>query len=102
MLQQLGEPILHIENPVYHDDTDTAAEFLAKTRRGIDNLRTHAADLEGYSRLLMIYNKLKRWRIVWLVSLNYKIWRRKIERNLLGNNPSMKLFGFYKLGYFCS
>ena len=101
MLQQLGEPILHIQNPVYHDDTDTAAEFLAKTRRGIDNLRTHAADLQGYSRLLLTFNKLKRWRIVWLVSLGYKLFRRPIERNLLGNNPSMKLFGFYKLGYLC-
>ena len=101
MLQQLGEPILHIQNPVYHDDTDTAAEFLAKTRRGIDNLRTHAADLQGYSRLLLTYNNLKRCRIVWLVSLVYKLLRRPIERNLLGNNPSMKLFGFYKLGYLC-
>ena len=101
MLQQLGEPILHIQNPVYHDDTDTAAEFLAKTRRGIDNLRTHATDLQGYSRLLLTYNKLKRWRIVWLVLLGYKLLRRPIERNLLGNNPSMKLFGFYKLGYLC-
>ena len=102
MLQQLNEPILHIQNPVYHDDSDTAEEFLAKTRRGIDNLRTHSADLEGYSRLLLTYNKLKRCRVVWLVVLAYKLFRRPIERNLLGANPSMKLFGFYKLGYFCS
>lgn len=102
MLQQLNEPILHIQNPVYHDDSDTAEEFLAKTRRGIDNLRTHSADLEGYSRLLLTYNKLKRCRVVWLVVLTYKLFRRLIERNLQGANPSMKLFGFYKLGYLCN
>lgn len=102
MLQQFNEPILHIQNPVYHDDSDTAEEFLAKTRRGIDNLRTHSADLDGYSRLLLTYSKLKRCRVVWLVVLAYKLFRRSIEHNLLSANPSMKLFGFYKLGYFCS
>ena len=36
-LQLAAEPILHIQNPVYHDDTDTAEQFLAKTRCGIEN-----------------------------------------------------------------
>lgn len=101
-LQLAVVPILHIKNPVYHDDTDTAEQFLEKTRRGIENLKAHADELRGYSQLLQTYSKLKRCRVVWLVVLAYKLFRRSIEHNLLSANPSMKLFGFYKLGYFCS
>ena len=101
-LQLAGEPILHIQNPVYHDDTDTAEQFLAKTRRGIDNLKAHANELHNYSRLLQTYSKLQKLRLTGIVAFNFRLLRHMLERNLLSNKPTMRIFGFYKLGYLCS
>ena len=101
-LQLAGEPILHIQNPVYHNDTDTAEHFLAKTRRGIENLKAHADELRDYSQLLQTYSKLQKLHFTGIVAFKFRLLRRLLERNLLSNKPSMRLFGFYKLGYLCS
>ena len=101
-LQLAGEPILHIQNPVYHDDTDTAEQFLAKTRRGIDNLKAHAGELRDYSRLFQTYSKLQKLHLTGFVAFKFRLLRSLLERNLLSNKPSMRLFGFYKLGYLCT
>ncbi len=101
-LQMAAEPILHIQNPVYHDDTDTAEQFLAKTRCGIENLKAHADELRGYSQLLQTYSKLQKLHLAGFVSFKFRLLRRSLERNLLSANPSVRLFGFYKLGYLCS
>lgn len=101
-LQLAAVPILHIENPVYHDDTDTAEQFLEKTRRGVENLKAHADELRGYSQLLQTYSKLQKLHLAGFVAFKFSLLRRMLERNLLGNKPSMWLFGFYKLGYLCT
>lgn len=101
-LQLAGESILHIQNPVYHDDTDTAEQFLAKTRRGIDNLKAHADELRGYSQLLQTYSKLQKLHLTGIVAFKFRLLRRLLERNLLSNKPLISLFGFYKLGYLCT
>ncbi|MBP5366269.1 MAG: glycosyltransferase family 2 protein [Bacteroidales bacterium] len=102
MLQQSGVAIKHIQNPVYHDDNDTAEQFLTKTRKGIDNLLSHSDQLSGYSRLLRTYKKLKRLCLASLISFIFRKLRHRIERNLLSDNPSMRYFGFYKIGYMCT
>jgi glycosyltransferase involved in cell wall biosynthesis len=101
-LQLAGEPILHIQNPVYHDDTDTAEQFLAKTRRGIENLKAHSDELRDYSQLLQTYSKLQKLHLTGFVAFKFRLLRSLLERNLLSNKPSMRLFGFYKLGYLCT
>lgn len=101
-LQLAAEPILHIQNPVYHDDTDTAEQFLAKTRCGIENLKAHADELRGYSQLLQTYSKLRKLHLTGFVAFKFRLLRRMLERNLLGNRPSIRIFGFYKLGYLCN
>ena len=101
-LQLAGEPILHIQTPVYHDDTDTAEQFLTKTRRGIDNLKAHAGELRDYSRLFQTYSKLQKLHLTGFVAFKFRLLRSLLERNLLSNKPSMRLFGFYKLGYLCT
>lgn len=100
-LQQANEQILHIQNPVYHDDNDTAEQFLAKTRKGIDNLLSHSAELEQYSHLLQLYNKIGKLRLVAFIAFLFNRFERRFEQNLLGKNPSMCVFGLYKLGYIC-
>lgn len=36
-----GYSINHIDNPIYNDVPDTNEDFLAKTRRSIENLKEH-------------------------------------------------------------
>ena len=40
-LGEKGYSISHIDNPIYHDVPDTNEDFLAKTRRSIENLKEH-------------------------------------------------------------
>lgn len=101
-LEQSGKTILHIQNPVYHDDTDTVEQFLIKTRKGMDNLYSHSSELEQYSPLLSIYKILKKWHLNRIFALMFRCFRYIFEQNLKGQNPSMKVFALYKLGYLCS
>ena len=91
--------VAHIDNPVYHDDRDTSAKFIAKTRLAIENIVYHANVIGSYSRLLNFYRKVKRWHLAWLPRLIFKYLRSPIERQLCSNNPSMLLFTLYKLSY---
>ena len=40
-LGEKGYSINHIDNPIYHDVPDSNEDFLAKTRRSIENLKEH-------------------------------------------------------------
>ena len=40
-LGEKGYSINHIDNPIYNDVPDTDEDFLAKTRRSIENLKEH-------------------------------------------------------------
>lgn len=40
-LGEKGYSINHIDNPIYNDVPDTNEDFLAKTRRSIENLKEH-------------------------------------------------------------
>ena len=98
-LAAAGATIRHIDNPVYHDNFDTSAQFVAKTRLAIENIVYHADVIGEYSRLLNFYRKVERWHLTWLPRLIFKYLHSPIERQLCSNNPSMLLFTLYKLSY---
>ena len=93
--------VLHIENPVWHLVEEDAASFLVKTRRSVKNLLGRERELLPYVRLLRWYNSLKRFHAVALTAFLFRISESLLEKNLTGKHPSLRLFAFYKLGYFC-
>ncbi len=101
-LEKLGVKIKHINNPLYHLGLEKNEDFLRKTETSIENLYKFSYKLEGHVRLLQSYNQVKRYKLLKLISFIFKITRKTMKKDLLGSNPSMKIFSFYKLGYLCT
>jgi len=104
-LKKKGIIVKHIDNPTYHLGLETSQEFLDKTKTALENLKliNKNNSLDGAeSKILRTHFFLKRIYLVSFVSFLFKKTRRKIEKNLISQNPSLLLFDCFKLGYFCS
>lgn len=100
-LQQKGFSITHIDNPIYHDVPDTNEQFLAKTRRSIENMQQHHDRLASHVRLIQLYDKLHRYHLDGAVAATFNCIESLLTHNLMSANPSLFLFNIYKAGYLC-
>jgi cellulose synthase/poly-beta-1,6-N-acetylglucosamine synthase-like glycosyltransferase len=104
-LKKKGIVVKHIDNTTYHLGLETSQLFLEKTKIALGNLKsiakTNPLD-SSESKILKIYIFLKKIYLACLISYLFKKTERKIEQNLLSQKPSLLLFDWYKLGYFCS
>ena len=98
-LRYACKTITHIENPAYHLDGDSNAEFLDKTDLAVDNLAAliREGKIDEEVRLFAVYRKLQRSGIVHLVRLLRFLFARSIRALLIGGVRSVLLFDFYKL-----
>ena len=101
-LERRGAKVLHIDNPLIHNGLEPNDVFLDKTELALHTLKKLEPRMKHHSRLLHTVDKLRQWHLAWLASVAYKLFRRPLRNNLLGKNPSLKAFSFYKLGYFLS
>lgn len=101
MLEREGVEILHIDNPVWHHTRDTAEGYLEKIRRSVRNLAANSDLLQSHVRLLRWQQKVHALRLEGMVAFLFTCFRKRLERNLKGKTPSLRLFAFYKLGYLC-
>ncbi|MCI9845895.1 glycosyltransferase family 2 protein [Flavobacterium pectinovorum] len=104
-LKKKGVIVKHIENPTYHLGLETSEQFLNKTKIALENLKfiTQNTNLDhSESKILKIYNLLKKLYLTSLISFLFKKTERPITNNLLSSKPSLRLFDLYKLGYYCS
>ena len=104
-LKQDDISIIHIENPVIHTQLDENENFLIKTREAIHNLKKlynqYGHEFAKDVRLLRTYENLKKTGVIRVFISSFKMSRNRWERKLKSQNPSMRLFAGYKLGYFC-
>ena len=98
-LEKRGVSILHIDNPLVHLGLETSDVYLEKTRQAVRNAFEHREMIGGSSLLLTHYNRVVRFRMRWLFRLVWKLFGNKMEKNLLGSNPSLRVFSLYKLCY---
>lgn len=103
-LSKLNVKVNHIENPIEHGDIDTNSVYLRKTKSAIENLiylYNQGKLDENFSKfiaLLLLLNKIK---VTYLVSKFYLLFERSIIKQLEGNNPSLFVFNFFRIGYLC-
>lgn len=102
-----GVTIEHIQNPVMNIDIDSNEVFMHKTEQALDGLiqiRAFYEDreaLESSIKLLQVASKIERYKLKWGFKLLYKLSGKSIRKKLISSkNPSMKLFGLYKLLYY--
>lgn len=98
-LQARGQQVLHLDNPVYHDDPDTSAEFLGKLRASLQSLSLHPERLREHSDALRDYHVCQRLHLTAPLRFLFRHCQELIERNLLGDKPSYALLRLYRIGY---
>ena len=104
-LKKKGFVVKHIENPTYHLGLETSKLFLEKTKIALKNLKTIAVTVSldySESKILKISVLLKSLYLVNCIAYLFKKTERKMEQNLLSQNPSLLIFDWYKLGFYCS
>ncbi|MBR5698380.1 MAG: glycosyltransferase family 2 protein [Prevotella sp.] len=101
-LQEAGIAIEHIDNPVLFDRFDSNERFVEKTEEALQTLHDFREELTGYSRMLDVAGKLKKWGLVRPYLFIYNRMKENWRSNLCGRAPSLLQFKLYKVGYYLS
>ena len=101
-LKENNIDILHIDNQLVLNNYESNSDYLEKTREGLQTLKMFSNELQGYSRLLTINNRISRFHQKWIIKLYWKLRQKYLERKLTSANPNLSTFTIYKLGYFIS
>jgi glycosyltransferase involved in cell wall biosynthesis len=101
-LQQAGVSVIHIDAPVGFSRYEPNSQFVAKTEQGLRTLCRLRHELQDYSTLLNMEQRLRRMKITPLISLVFTVFGKQWHKNLTSSNPSLWRFKAYKLGYFLS
>lgn len=101
-IQEKNIKIKHVDNPVFMNRFADNNSFTAKTEEAMRTLHLFSDQMQGYSKLLAYYNKIKKYHLSKCLTMTYNILGKSIRKNLVGNNPRLFLFNIYKLLYFSS
>ena len=102
-----GIPVMHIDNPVLHTGLENSAEYLAKTRKAIENLLYISCNLvtdESFHNHSGLLRFRKRIQSLGLLAFTRWIYRRlntSLQRKLTGKSPRLWMFDLYRLLYIC-
>ncbi|MFD1614188.1 glycosyltransferase family 2 protein [Gelatiniphilus marinus] len=103
-LKKNKEYVHNIENQVYHNTEEGADSFLKKTETAIENLlylqKNNKIENE-WSKILQYYYKLEALKLTQFTAYLFLALKSLLVKNLNSSNPSLLLFDFYRLGYFC-
>lgn len=106
-LHQLGYYFTQIDNPLIHTGLDDNKTFLRKTEEGTRNLYSlyktgNYPYLSDESKLLKLYLKIQKMRLVEVFALKYKITSKLFKWLLCRKSPSLLLYDLYKILYLCN
>ncbi|UQD57607.1 glycosyltransferase [Flavobacterium sp. K5-23] len=96
--------IQHIENPLYHLNLETSELFISKTKTALETLlfiSKNNSKIKVDSKLIKIHKVLSLFKIEFLAAMLFQGLHIRLEENLTSKKPSLLLFDFYKIGYFC-
>lgn len=100
-LQENNIKIHHIDNPLMNCGLDNNNEVLIKTEQAFQTLYDFRQELSDAVPFLRYYKTIERIKLSNFFLFFYRLFHNVIRRNLLSHNPSLFLFAFYKLGYYC-
>ncbi len=104
-LEQMGIQIVHLDNPAQHNGLDDAGVFLDKIQQSILSLNhfysNHLLPDEflGKIRLIKTFKTIRLLRLRFLILLLFSLFKPRIQAQLNGSQPRVRLLDFYKLGY---
>ncbi|MCF7569500.1 glycosyltransferase [Sabulilitoribacter arenilitoris] len=104
-LSKIKASIYHIDNTVLHGDVDLNKVFFSKMHKSLNNLdkvyKNKLVD-PNFITFLKIFNKLKFWKLNYLLAYSHIILYPIYKRQLISNYPSLFLFNLFRLSYFCN
>lgn len=106
-LSNLGQQnitVFHIDNPTFHLNLETSAQFLAKTEIALKNLSLLIQTKTikpNESKIIAIFLWVKKLHLIQFIAWMFQQTKTITTKNLLSDNPSLLLFDWYKLGYLC-
>ncbi len=104
-LQKNNIQLVHIDNTVIHLNLESNEDFINKSKLALQNLMDFydSGVIDGKSvKILDIYLKLKKFKLLLAVRWFYTLTKSKILQNLYSSKPSLFLFDVYRLGYLSS
>ena len=99
-LKKAGIAITHIQNPAGFCDFEDNAHFVSKTEEGLRTLAEKRDLLRGYSQLLTFAEGIHSGLLRGAIRLWHRLFGGLERRILCSRHPSLRVFSFYKLGYF--
>ena len=103
-LQQKKIKITRIDNPVVHQVDDDANTFIKKSENALLNLMELNKDKKLINieiSILKYYNLISKIKLKRVIIYLFNWTKVMLVRNFNSNSPSLILFDFYRLGYFC-
>lgn len=101
-----GIKVLYIDNPLLHLGIDLSDRYLAKSLLAVEKFLDAPAfkseELVQEVKLFRVYRLLKKMHLDGLVAWKFRILKKILYNNLMGSNPNLFLFDFYRLGYLCN
>lgn len=101
-LSEKAVSIRHIDNAVMITHFEPNEKYVAKIEDAMQTLFNLKDELNGYSPLLSVANRLRKWHLSQLYLHYFNNRAEYIRHNLTSKNPSIKWLNFYKLGYYLS
>lgn len=93
----------HIDNPIFNNDVETNAIFLAKADQSAKSLAQLIKNDKNFDRVAQIkltkaYLMMKKTGTIYIYRVLYKIVKSRLEKKLLTGSASLRALDFYKLG----
>lgn len=101
-IEQQNYQIKHIENPVFHLTLENNEEFFQKSLLAVKTavfLEKENLIPSKHIKILQFYKEMQQRRLLPLLMFVANNFEERIKKNILGSNPSLKLFDFYRLFY---
>ena len=105
-LDNKGLKLTFVDNPVVHVGLEDNKTFVLKTENALRNL-CHLYQSKKYptlvksSKILSSFVCIKKYRLHFVLSFFFQVFKRVLLKNLHGDNPSLFVFDCYKLGFLC-
>jgi glycosyltransferase involved in cell wall biosynthesis len=107
-LKKRNISVSYINNPVMNGELETNEEFLVKTENSLINLKL-ILDLLNYDKgfidevnLLRTYYKIRKIKVDLIIFMIFSLIKNLLRKLLISGVVNLKLFDFYKLGFFIS
>lgn len=101
-LQAAGFTLLHTDNPLMHEELDTAVVFLEKVEQSVCNLYNLYQQGKAIpSTLWRAFTLLNFLHLAHFAGRLFSLLGPMLKRQLLGHNPKLWVLDLYKLLYLC-